>query len=149
MHDPVREGLIRPIPEEPWWWPLGPTGFLIGMLGGVLWFSQAWPLPIEVLEALRSAMRLVLVVLGVSWLGLAVWLRRRRHRWLHEPMWVVVDAAGLTLDGRQLAWQQLSACEWSPFGLVFEVDGRREHFQARVTDAQAERLNDAVSAFSA
>ena len=147
MHTPVKEGILRPIPEEPWWWPLGPAGILVAMFAGVTWFSSTWPLASEVLERLRGSMFGVLGLLLLTWFLLAVWLRRRRNQWMTEPMWVVVDAAGLTLDGRQLAWDHLSECEWSPFGLLFHLDGRREHFPARVSDVQVERLNAALEAF--
>lgn len=147
MHDPVREGLLRQVPDEPWWWPLGPTGITVAMLAGVTWFSATWPLASEILERLRGWMFVGLGISGLMWLGLAFALWQRRQRWLNEPMWVVVDAAGLTLDTQQFAWQDLSACEWSPYGLVYQHRGRRGHFAARVTDAQAERLNEAVQVF--
>lgn len=147
MHNPVREGILRPVPEEPWWWPLGPAGILVAMFAGVTWFSSTWPLASEVLVRLRGSMFEVLGLLFIAWVLLAVWLRQRRSRWMNQPVWIVIDAAGLTLDEEQLAWENLTHCEWSPFGLLYHLDGRRQHFAARVTDAQVARLNAALQAF--
>lgn len=140
MRAPLTEDLLLPLPEEPWWWPLGPTGFVVAMFAGVTWISWTWPIMPGSLEILRGWLKMTLAALFGGWLVLAVWLRRRRTQRELATLRVRLGEDSLQLGERRVPWSEIQGCEWSPFGLVLTTERGPEHIHARITDAQVTRL---------